>query len=272
MNLKKFADCVNDGNLYEYVGKYFNRKYNRDEIKDMMFKVLFSRNFDYKNHTRFIPFEKEKKVFAEVFPIVAEMVKILKDGKYSSAKYKILPVLLQKIESYIFIDCISKDLVNAGIVPITIHDSIIVERQHKDKAIEIIHNVFAQKFNVIPLFHEDSINRFQESDDSEKMEPINPKKNGYRICPVTGMPIHMQKEESRLLSNTGLKWLRENKPESYDLLKRRFLPRRGYSGVHTQFEKNEISHLSKQIRNEHYGQRRKKVTSSTEQCFSLQLI
>jgi hypothetical protein len=217
VNLKEFADCVNAGNLYEYVGKYFNGKYKRDEIKDMMFKVLFSRNFDYKNYTKFIPYEKEKKVFAEVFPIVAEMVKILKEEKFNSGKHKILPVLLQKIESYIFIDCISKDLVNAGIVPITIHDSIIVERQHKNKAIEIIHNVFAQKFNVIPLFHEDSINRFQQSDDKEKMEPINPTINGYlvRLCPITNLPMKNQRPGTKYLTSKGVQWYYENEPEIY---------------------------------------------------------
>lgn len=121
VNLKEFTDCVNAGNLYEYVGNYFDGKYERPEIKDMMFKILFSQNVVYKNFSKVIPFENEKKVFAEVFPFVAEAVKILK-----SKNHKILPVLLQKIESYIFIDCIAKDLVNAGIVPITIHDSVIV--------------------------------------------------------------------------------------------------------------------------------------------------
>jgi hypothetical protein len=148
VNLKQFAECVNAGNLYEYVGNYFNEKYKRDEIKNMMFEVLFSQNVVYQNFTKIIPFENEKKVFSKVFPFVAEMVKILKNKDYT-----ILPVLLQKIESYIFIDCIAKELVNAGIVPITIHDSVMVERQHKGKTIEIIRNVFFQKFNVIPFFH-----------------------------------------------------------------------------------------------------------------------
>jgi hypothetical protein len=155
VNLKEFAECVNAGNLYEYVGNYYNGKYERKEIKDMMFEILFSRNFDYKNNRLFIPFEKEKKEFTKVFPVVAEMVKILKDGKYNSGKYKILPILLQKIESYIFIDCIAKELVNAGIVPITIHDSVIVERKHKEKTIEIIENIFYQHFKVIPELHKD---------------------------------------------------------------------------------------------------------------------
>ena len=117
-----------------------------------------------------------------------------------------------------------------------------------------------------------TFNRVQIIQPNEVSGQINTTINGYyRECPVTRISIEMQKVGSRLLSNTGLKWLRDNDPLTYDLLKRRFLPRRGYSGIHTQFEKNEISHISKQIRNEYYGRRRKKVTTYADQCFSLQL-
>jgi hypothetical protein len=159
VNLKEFTDCVNAGNLYEYVGNYFDGKYKRDEIKDMMFAILFSQNIEYKNHIKIIPYEKEKKVFAEVFPIVAEIVKILKEGKFNSGKYKKLPILLQKIESYNFIDCIAKELVNAGIVPITIHDSVIVERVHEVRTIEIINNVFTKYFGILPTLKVSSIEK-----------------------------------------------------------------------------------------------------------------
>lgn len=159
VNLKEFADCVNTGSMYEYIGKSFDGKYTRDEIKEIMFAVLFSRNIEYDNYSvKFTPYENEKKVFAEVFPIVARMVKILKDGKYRFKKYKILPVLLQKMESYIFIDCISKELVSAGIVPLTIHDSVIVESEHTRQALEIIHTVFLEHFGVIPALHVNEMN------------------------------------------------------------------------------------------------------------------
>ena len=160
VNLKEFADCVNTGSMYEYIGKSFDGKYTRDEIKDIMFKVLFSRNIENDNG-KFIPFEDEKKVFAKVFPIVAEMVRVLKDDKYPFNKYKILPVSLQKIESYIFIDCIAKDLVSAGIVPLTIHDSVIVETKYTQQALEIIHSVFLEYFGVIPALHVNRMNTIQ---------------------------------------------------------------------------------------------------------------
>lgn len=65
-----------------------------------------------------------------------------------------------------------------------------------------------------------------------------------RKCPVTGMPIHMQKEQSFLLSNTGLKHLEENDPAQFEFLKRTLL-----TGNHNEYEKTIYSRISKQIRN-----------------------
>jgi hypothetical protein len=148
VNLKIFENAVNSGKLYDFIRERLNSQYARDEVKDMMFKVMFSQNIIYKNYRKTIPYENEKKVFANVFPFVAEVIKILKDKNH-----KVLPIFLTKIESYIFIDCISKKLVSAGIVPLTIHDSIIVETIHTSKAMEIIKNVFIEHFNVIPALH-----------------------------------------------------------------------------------------------------------------------
>lgn len=148
VNLKKFEIAVNSGNLYDFITEYFNSQYTRDEVKDIMFKVMFSENVIYQDYGKKIPYEDEKKVFANVFPFIAEVIKILKDKNH-----KVLPIFLTKMESYIFIDCISKKLVSAGIVPLTIHDSIIVETIHTTKAMEIIKNVFIEHFNVIPALH-----------------------------------------------------------------------------------------------------------------------
>ena len=80
----------------------------------------------------------------------------------------------------------------------------------------------------------------------------------YPTCRITHVDISMQKEGSHLLSNTGLKWLKEKDPSRYEEIRRRLLPRRGVSGIHTKFEENEIDHLSKQIRNEFYNNLRRK--------------
>ena len=112
-----------------------------------MFKVLFSRNEYYENNKKIIPYEKDKEVFKCVFPDVYEMVKVLKQNDNS-----ILPVFLQRLESYLFIDCICKELVSVGIVPFTIHDSVIVEKEYQVKTIEIMNNVFIKKIGITPSF------------------------------------------------------------------------------------------------------------------------
>lgn len=148
VNLRLFENSVLKGNLYDDFIKKYPEDITRKEVKNIMFKVLFSRNVIYKNNSRFIPFKKEKEIFANVFPSVYEAVEKLK-----SKDHRKLAIYLQKLESYIFIDCIAKELVNNGIIPITIHDSMIVKFEDKNKAIEIMENVFLKNFGVIPSFH-----------------------------------------------------------------------------------------------------------------------
>jgi len=144
-NLKRFNDSVLNGTLYDDFINTYSNGITRDEVKNIMFKLMFSKNELHENYKMFIPFEKEKKVFATVYPFVYDSIKALKENDNV-----ILPVFLQKLESYIFIDCIAKELVETGIIPLTIHDSIIVKTEHKEKSIVIMNKVFKQNFNVIP--------------------------------------------------------------------------------------------------------------------------
>src|SRR5690606_17544925 len=66
-------------------------------------------------------------------------------------------------------------------------------------------------------------------------------KDPERICPVTLQPIHMQKEESFLLSNTGLKHLEETNPQQFEFLKETLL-----TGSENKFERNIYDKISKQ--------------------------
>lgn len=77
-----------------------------------------------------------------------------------------------------------------------------------------------------------------------------------RLCMVTGLDISMQKPESKFLCYGGLIWLYKNKPDLYLTIKYRFLPRGGFSGKHTKYEKDEICHIAKQIRNTYNNPRR----------------
>lgn len=69
-----------------------------------------------------------------------------------------------------------------------------------------------------------------------------------RICPITKMDISMQKEDSFLLSNTGLKYLEKHDPLRFQFLKETLL-----TNQPNQFEKTIYCKISKQIRNRYFN-------------------
>jgi hypothetical protein len=108
--------------------------------------------------------------------------------------------------------------------------------------------------------------QIQETGNKKKTGRINATINGYsKSCPITNVDISMQKGNSVLLSNTGLRWILQNDYFKYEEVRKHFLPRRGVSGLHTKFEKDEINHLSKQIRNTKYNPRKLRVKTSNNQ-------
>jgi len=183
VNLKNFTESVIRGEFYDdFIKSYYGDNISdydkiRKEVKNTMFKVLFSQNENYKKFYKQIPFAKEKKLFEAVYPFVYESIKMLKTkgnskniieqnnnkkGKHKLKDHAILAVFLQKIESHIFIDCIAKEVVNSGIVPLTIHDSIIVKAEYKEKTIEIINKIFMENFNATPTLNIEPINKFKQ--------------------------------------------------------------------------------------------------------------
>jgi hypothetical protein len=146
-NLSKYKDWTLNGVLYENMAKFYNNEMGREDMKKLMWPLLFSDNFNYEGRRRYIPYEKEKKVFAGVFPFIYEIIVALKRKNNRD-----LAVMLQRIESFIFIDCIAQKLVNAGIIPLTVHDCIIVPKCHERAAINVIKAVFKEQFNLIPTF------------------------------------------------------------------------------------------------------------------------
>ena len=147
VNLKKFNDSVISGNLYDNFVNSYTGVIERAEVKKIMFKVMFSKNEMHDNYKVFKPYEKEKKVFESVYPFISESITMLK-----TKDHVLLPVFLQKLESYIFIDCIAKELVSSGIAPLTVHDSLIVKAEEKERTIEIMNKIFMQNFNVLPTY------------------------------------------------------------------------------------------------------------------------
>ena len=65
-----------------------------------------------------------------------------------------------------------------------------------------------------------------------------------KLCPFTNYDISMQKPDSTMLSNTGLKYLENYNPKAFEKLKRTLL-----TGKENKYEKDIYSMMSKQIRN-----------------------
>ncbi len=142
IEISELKTCTLQGKFYErFMSKFPG--VTRDDVKSIMFAVLFSRNWSNNG----IPYVNEKKVFASVFPEISKVIEIIKQRHHER-----LSIMLQRIEANIFIDTICPILVNNNIIPLTIHDSIMVEEKHKNKALGIIQDVFYKRFGVVPTF------------------------------------------------------------------------------------------------------------------------
>ena len=147
--LLTFQNSCVSGTFYDDFKVYYNKdNLSRKQLKEMMFSVLFSKNVTYKDNKRIVPYHKEKVIFSGVYNNLFEMIEILKDKNHRK-----LAVLLQRIESKIFIDTICPKLVDLGIIPLTIHDSIIVDTNRSEIALEVCKNTFQEVFGIVPKFH-----------------------------------------------------------------------------------------------------------------------
>ena len=146
--LNKFKKAVLNGRYYESI---MNGNLTREEAKNTNWGVYFSKNFEQTKYSYFIPYKKEKENFAGIYPYIYEVIKLLKAKDHSR-----LAVYLQKVESFVFIDTIAYRLVREGIVPLTVHDSILVQSKHKAKAQQIIEGTFLEFYGLIPSFHIES--------------------------------------------------------------------------------------------------------------------
>lgn len=119
-----------------------------------------------------------------------------------------------------------------------------------------------QKFSIINRLSKTSkigiINRLPETPkfdiinySSIELKTANSTSNNKtRICPISKADISMQREDSFLLSNTGLKHLKKHSKEQFNLLAGVLL-----TGNDNKYEKNIYSRMSKQIRNRYFSNR-----------------
>ena len=144
-----FKKICSEGLFYDYFLELESSEgMLRKEVKAMMFAILFSRNYFYINRRRVVPYKSQKERFETVYPIIYEITRILKDKEHGR-----LAIALQLFESFIFIDIIAKELCENGIIPLTIHDSFMVKREHEEKALAIVTKRFDAIFGSVPKFN-----------------------------------------------------------------------------------------------------------------------
>jgi len=147
--VKKYHDWTREGKIYDLFTEEL--EIGRDEAKMLFLAAMYASNTS-------TLYKYEIKLFNKLFPTVGRLVKELKRKDYSA-----LPIAMQCLESEIFIDTISQKLVSAGIIPITVHDAIIVREQELTQAQAIIDEVFMTYFNEVPTF--DIKKLYPESDE-----------------------------------------------------------------------------------------------------------
>ena len=130
--LELFKVLTTSGKLYQYLIDNCGYNMNRKEIKEVVYKVLFGRN--YKSNA--------DNLFKKLFPTIHTFIK---SYKREMGDYKILSYNLQRSESNLIFNKIIKKIMDldSDIKLITVHDSIICARKYKD-AVEIIFNTLLQ--------------------------------------------------------------------------------------------------------------------------------
>jgi len=143
----RFKNLMEDGSFYEYmennISKELGIEYtNRTDIKAAMFQVLFTDN-------RFLG-QKEagpKRVFKQLFPIVYEMFRKVKQSDKT-----LLPIMLQRIESYLLLKVIAKRIAKEKQhLPIfTIHDSVITTIGNQQYVKEVVEQEMIKAIGFAP--------------------------------------------------------------------------------------------------------------------------
>lgn len=136
--LNTFTHLVTKGIFYDYFISKFN--VTRDEVKVLMFEILFSKNSSYRQN---------KKMFIAEFPMINQIIESIKFTEHSY-----LAIILQSLESYVMIDVLCKRLVDVeNIIPITKHDSVAVDPIYTDVVYSIVRGTFVEQCDSVPTLH-----------------------------------------------------------------------------------------------------------------------
>lgn len=138
----------------EFVGHFFTNDEdifsNRDKSKLEVMHMFYCNPSNRKSRKDMKPFNK----FLKLFPAEGNLLLMLKSGEHKD-DYKNAPMLLQRMESYLFLDVIANKLTKKNIPVLTIHDSITVRERDKTVAKQIMEDVLYKHIGLIPTIKEE---------------------------------------------------------------------------------------------------------------------
>lgn len=130
-----FKYLTRKGIYYQYVMDCSGIK-DRKLVKEWTYKVLFGRNSSN---------SKADKLFISLFPTIHNFIKLY---KREQGDYRILSHELQRAESNLIFNGIVRTVTERlpEVRMVTVHDSIIVKRQHRQAVQEIFDELFEKEF------------------------------------------------------------------------------------------------------------------------------
>lgn len=175
------------GKWYEHLSDVYNEFYqtkyfDREKAKSMWMAIAYSSNYS-KNYN------VVKKAFEAKYPEIGKIIRIFKNKNYSD-----FAIILQKIESHIFIDQISPQLIKNNIVPITIHDSLIVQEHQKTETQRIMNEVLNDNLGFLPVIE---IEHLKDLKLKTKQTPLNIASEVYQLQLARSARLLLAKKQNK---------------------------------------------------------------------------
>lgn len=126
------------------------------------------------------------------------------------------------------------------------NELLYINKETRDKLTEFLNDISEQK--------RDKLTEFSTAEVNNQKGQINPLyielncTDNKKVCRVTGLDISMQKETSKFLCTSGLKFYKEHNPETYSELEKRLSEK-----WKNESERKKLTELHHSIRNEYFN-------------------
>ena len=145
LEVPRFLTHTSSGKWYEHLADIYNRYYQTNAFKRAHCKSLWM-SIAYSSN-KASDLRKHKQAFEKEYPAIFKVIRMIKKGEHNR-----LAISLQQLEAYLFIDQISKELVQNRIVPLTIHDCLIVEEKNLNETLSVASSIMKEYTGMAPSF------------------------------------------------------------------------------------------------------------------------